>query len=74
MSIIEFQPHEEEKYLEDMNREELLEYLSRLERRLAALDAKEPENMGSDAYEAWADEHEMLEDAMDEVREFLDEV
>ena len=56
-----------------MTREELLEYLAQLEQRVAALDAQEPKNMNSDAYEIWADEHEMLEDAMDEVREFLDE-
>ncbi len=73
MSIIEFPQPQEEKYLEDMTREELLEYLAQLEQRVAALDAQEPKNMNSDAYEIWADEHEMLEDAMDEVREFLDE-
>lgn len=73
MSIIEFPQPQEEKYLEDMTKEELLEYLAQLEQRVAALDAQEPKNMNSDAYEIWADEHEMLEDAMDEVREFLDE-
>jgi hypothetical protein len=30
--------------------------------------------MGGEAYEAWADEHEELEDAIDEVRELLDEM
>jgi predicted small lipoprotein YifL len=42
--------------------------------QLEELDAREPKKMGTEAYEAWADEHEELEDAMDEVREFLDEV
>lgn len=74
MDIIQFKPPREEKYPDEMTGEELLEYLSRLERRLADLDAREPKNMNSDAFEAWADEHEALEDAIDEVREFLDEL
>lgn len=73
MSIIEFQPRSEEKYLDEMSREELLDYLRQLEQRLQALDAREPKNMNSEAYESWADEHEALEDAVDEVREMLDE-
>lgn len=72
--IIEFEQPQEEKYLEDMTREELETYLAQLEDRIAALDAKEPKSMNSEAYEVWADEHEMLEDAADEVREFLDEI
>ncbi len=72
--MIEFKKPQEEKYLEDMNRQELLEYLAQLEAQLQELDAREPRNMNSDAYEDWADEHEELEDAIDEVREFLDEV
>lgn len=74
MSIIEFQPRSEEKYLDEMSREELLDYLRQLERRLQGLDAREPKNMNSEAYESWADEHEVLEDAIDEVRELLDEI
>lgn len=73
MSIIEFQPQSEEKYLDEMSREELLDYLRQLERRLQGLDAQEPKNMNSEDYEDWADEHEVLEDAIDEVRELLDE-
>lgn len=42
--------------------------------QLAALDAREPKNMDSEAYEAWADEHEELEDALDEILDLLDEV
>lgn len=72
--MIEFKKPQEEKYLEDMTRQELLDYLAQLEARLEALDAREPRNMNSEAYEVWADEHEALEDAVDEVREFLDEV
>lgn len=72
--MIEFHKPQEEKYLEDMTREELLEYLAQLEERIARLDSREPKNMNSNAYESWADEHEMVEDAIDEVREFLDEL
>lgn len=72
--MIEFHKPQEEKYLDEMTREELEAYLAQLEQRVAALDDREPKNMNSEAYEAWADEHEMLEDAIDEVREFLDEI
>lgn len=72
--MIEFVKPQEEKYLEDMNRQELLDYLAELEEQLQQLDAREPKNINSEAYEQWADEHEELEDAIDEVREFLDEV
>lgn len=74
MTIIEFQPSPEEKYLDEMTRQELLDYLRQLEQRMAALDAREPRCMTDDAYEAWAQEHEALEDAVDEVRELLDEM
>lgn len=72
--MIEFKKPQEVKYLEDMTRAELEAYLAELQKDLEALDAREPKRMGSEAYEAWADEHEELEDAMDEVRELLDEM
>ena len=72
--MIEFKKPQEEIYLEDMSRQELLKYLAELEEQLQQLDAREPKRMDSEAYEEWADEHEELEDAIDEVREFLDEV
>ena len=72
--MIEFKKPQEEIYLEDMSRQELLAYLAELEEQLQRLDAREPKRMGSEAYEEWADEHEELEDAIDEVRELLDEV
>ena len=34
---------------------------------LQALGAREPKNMNSEAYEEWADEHEELEDYLDEI-------
>lgn len=72
--MIEFQKSQEEKYLDEMTRTELEDYLAQLKARVTALDGKEPKNMNSEAYEAWADEHEMLEDAIDEVLELLDEL
>lgn len=35
--------------------------------KLAKLDAKEPEDMASEAYERWADRHEALEDELDDL-------
>lgn len=72
--MIEFQKSQEEKYLDEMTRAELEDYLAQLKARVTALDGKEPKNMNSEAYETWADEHEMLEDAIDEVLELLDEL
>lgn len=41
--------------------------------QIAELDAREPEDMDSELYEAWADEHEELEDLLDEIQDLLDE-
>ena len=41
--------------------------------QIAQLDAREPEDMMSEAYEAWAQEHEELEDLLDEIQDLLDE-
>lgn len=66
--------HHEEPDVDSMNREELERYLSVLQDELAALDAREPKNPNSEAYEDWADRHEDLEDLMDEVQDRLDEL
>ena len=42
--------------------------------QIAELDEREPEDMDSELYEAWADEHEELEDLLDEIQDLLDEV
>lgn len=57
----------------DMDRAQLLDYLESLKARLAELDAREPKNMNSPAYEEWGDSHEELEDLVDEVLDRLDE-
>lgn len=71
--MIQFPESREEKYLDEMTREELEEYLTYLKSRVETLEGKEPKSMNSEAYELWAEEHEVLEDAIDEVRELLDE-
>ena len=48
--------------------------LEQLRDKIAALDAAEPKNMNSDAYEEWGEEHEALEDLVDEVLDRLDEL
>ena len=72
--IIEFAAFTEEPDLESMSREELLAYLDAVRTQIAQLDAKEPKNMNSKAYEAWGDEHEALEDLADEILDLLDEL
>ncbi len=76
MTVIEFQNQPEEEYIEisDMSRQELVDFLAELQEMLHALDDREPKNRNSDAYEAWAQEHEDLEDAIDEVLERLEEL
>lgn len=56
-----------------MTQEQLLQYQASLLKELAALDAREPQDMASEAYEAWGDEHEELEDLLDEIQDLLDE-
>ena len=56
-----------------MPQEALLSYLEELRARIEALDAVEPKNMNSEAYEEWGDLHEELEDLVDDVLDRLDE-
>ncbi len=73
--IIDFAKYQiPENDLDTMTREELLDFLEQLRAQLAALDAVEPEDMESEAYEAWGGQHEMLEDQADEVMDLLDEM
>lgn len=70
--ILNFQSPDKEP--EEMNREELKAYLARLREQLADLDQQEPKRMGSEAYEAWGERHEELEDLVDEALDLLDEM
>ena len=75
MAIIEFKPnHDEFLSIEEMDLEQLKAYQAELLEELAALDAKEPKNMNSEAYEEWGDLHEELEDLVDDVLDRLEEM
>ncbi|MGM9593963.1 MAG: hypothetical protein ACI3U8_06380 [Candidatus Onthomonas sp.] len=65
---------EEETDLSLLNREQLLDRLARLREQIAQLNAVEPRNQNSEAYEAWGDRHELLEDLVDDVLDRLDEL
>ncbi len=71
--IIPFPADAEQPELEALSREELLALAQELREKLAALDAREPEDMMSKAYERWGERHEALEDALDDLLELLDE-
>lgn len=59
--IIPFPADAEEPELEALSREELLALAQELREKLAELDAREPEDMMSKAYERWGERHEALE-------------
>ena len=69
--IVDFTPDRPE--VADMNPEELRQYWQEIEDKIANLDEEEPEDMDSEAYDAWADRHEMLEDIRDDIEERLEE-
>lgn len=70
--MIEFLPREGGEEWETMTASELEGYIQRLENQIAQMDAREPEDMESQAFEDWADCHEALEDILDDARDRLD--
>ena len=72
--IIQFPalPEEEPDFYE-MDPEQLKEYLAQLRAQIDLLDEEEPADMESEAYEAWGEQHELLEDMVDEILDLLDE-
>ena len=60
--------------MDEMGMEELRGYLHELEEALSKLDAVEPKNENSEAYEDWAEEHEDLEDLIDEVLDRIEDL
>ena len=70
--IIDFSKYAQEPELDDMSREELLDYLKAVRARIDQLDEREPEDMAGEEYEAWGDQHEELEDLADELVERLE--
>lgn len=69
-NVIEFGA---EPALDRMSKDELNRLLVRTQARLAALDAQEPDDMTSEAYEVWSEHHEKLEDLADDIQDRLDE-
>ena len=65
---------DDDVYIEDMTPEQLLQFISDMKNKLAALDALEPSDDNSEEYDDWADEHEEIEDIIDEALDRLDEI
>ena len=66
-NVIAFPGQEEPEDIYEMTLPQLQDHYALMQLQLQKLDAKEPKNMNSEAYEAWADEHEELEDYLDEI-------
>ena len=66
-NVIPFPKNDEPQDIYEMSLPQLQAHYAAMQQELHRLDAKEPKNMNSDAYEEWADEHEELEDYLDEI-------
>ena len=66
-NVISFPQPEVPEDIYEMDLQQLQAHYAAMQEELRALDAKEPRNMNSEAYEEWADEHEELEDYLDEI-------
>lgn len=60
--------------LDAMTPEQLQACREATEQQIEALDAQEPADMESEAYEAWGDAHELLEDLLDDIQDRLDDL
>lgn len=72
--VIPFPQKEEPDDIYKMNLEQLQDHYAAMQEERQALDAKEPKNMNSEAYEEWADEHEELEDYLDEILDRIEQL
>ena len=70
--IINFSHEEEMPDLDGMSRDQLLAWLREIREQIAQLDALEPGDMESEAFEAWGERHETLEDLADDILDRLD--
>ena len=70
--VISFPQKEEPQDIYEMTLQQLQAHYAQMQEERQALDAKEPKNMNSEAYEEWADEHEELEDYLDEILERIE--
>ena len=60
--------------IEEMCLEQLYDYRQQILSEIAELDEKMPFDEGCEAFEAWADEHEELEDVLDDVVDRIEEL
>lgn len=60
--------------LDSMTAEQLRACQKETQKQIEALDAQEPADMESEAYEIWGDAHEMLEDILDDIQDRLEEL
>ena len=58
----------------EMTLSELYEYREQLQEDLDALDESEPDDETSEEFTDWAEEHEALEDLLDDVTERIEEL
>lgn len=72
--IIAFNRHAQEPDLDEMNREDLLDYLETVQAQIDRLNGQEPEDMDSEEYALWGDRHEALEDLADDIQNLLDNI
>ena len=73
-AVIAFPAKEEPEDIYEMNLQQLQVHYAAMQEELHGLDAKEPKNMNTEAYEEWADEHEELEDYLDEILDRMEEL
>lgn len=64
----------DEPDIDEMNADQLREYLAELEAQLDELDGEEPEDDESEEYDEWAEKHEAIEDLIDDVNDRLEEL
>ena len=60
--------------LEEMTLEQLYAFQEQLMEDIAELDGKTPFDEGGEAFADWAEEHEELEDLLDDVVERIEEL
>ncbi len=73
MCPIEFTPDPEEFVdIDAMSLEELHAFQDEVQALLSELNAREPKNTNSPSYDDWAEEHEELEDLLDDIQDRLD--
>ena len=73
-NMIPFPRKEESVDIYAMTLPELQAHYAVMQEELLVLDAKEPKDMQSEAYEEWADEHEELEDYLDEILDRMEDL